>query len=553
MHDDEGTNGTPPAKPSALRTFLIADVRGYTRFTHERGDHAAAQLAGRFARLARHGITAHGGELLELRGDEALGVFGSAREALRAAVELQRLFRAGTDDEPGLPLGVGIGIDAGEAVPVEGGYRGGALNLAARLCSRAAPGEILASETVVSLARHIDDIRLTHRGTERVKGIEEPVGVFEVVPHAELPRLPSTRFATMRRFRRRHVTRRNGTAGAVIAVTAAVVSTAVFAFGPGTGVVSSAPDTTRVGLVLPREPTGSEDLFGPYVDALLEAERQYGLQAEVLVDDPSRPVSEAFRERLGDFDLLLLGGATVHDRLLAHISANPDSHFVLLDPHPGFEAAGAEKLPNYTDIFFAEGPPAFMAAYIGVLMVKARSRGTARPVVSLVGIGRDASENQVAGFTMGARAADPDAVVIVDYVGLENISKPLACAQLAHRQIDRGSRVIYAPAGACGLGALSAASLRGVWGIGADVDRSYLGPHILVSVVKRLDRAVEYSIRSFLDGTLHQGKLDIGVERDAVGIVGINPAVSADVRSKLARQARRHDYWANVTPIEPGG
>ena len=62
--------------------------------------------------------------------DCAMPAAGTAREALRAAVELQRLFRAGTDDEPGLPLGVGIGIDAGEAVPVEGGYRGGALNLA---------------------------------------------------------------------------------------------------------------------------------------------------------------------------------------------------------------------------------------------------------------------------------------------------------------------------------------------------------------------------------------------------------------------------------------
>ncbi len=37
---------------------------------------------------------------------------------------------------PSLPLRVGIGLDAGEAVPFEGGYRGAALNLAARLCCR---------------------------------------------------------------------------------------------------------------------------------------------------------------------------------------------------------------------------------------------------------------------------------------------------------------------------------------------------------------------------------------------------------------------------------
>ena len=53
-----------PALPDAasdLRTFLIADVRGYTRFTQEHGDEAAAQLAERFAVLAREGVEARGG------------------------------------------------------------------------------------------------------------------------------------------------------------------------------------------------------------------------------------------------------------------------------------------------------------------------------------------------------------------------------------------------------------------------------------------------------------------------------------------------------------
>jgi hypothetical protein len=48
-----------------------------------------------------------------LRGDEALSVFGSARQAIRAAVELQTRFRAA---DSAFPLGIGIGLDAGEAV-----------------------------------------------------------------------------------------------------------------------------------------------------------------------------------------------------------------------------------------------------------------------------------------------------------------------------------------------------------------------------------------------------------------------------------------------------
>src|SRR5438270_7989919 len=75
--------------PSPLLTFLIADVRGYTRFTAEHGDEAAARLADRFAALCEAVIAQHQGRVIELRGDEALCVFSSARHALRGAVALQ--------------------------------------------------------------------------------------------------------------------------------------------------------------------------------------------------------------------------------------------------------------------------------------------------------------------------------------------------------------------------------------------------------------------------------------------------------------------------------
>lgn len=173
---------------SALLTFLIADVRGYTRFTVEHGDEAAARLATTFAHIAAEVIEPAGGKLIEVRGDEALAAFASARQALRAAVNLQTAFRAATRDD--LPLRVGIGIDAGEAIPVEGGYRGSALNLAARLCSLAGPGEVLASETVTNLARKVGGLMYIQRGASEFKGFSSPVMVMQVLP-AEAARLPA--------------------------------------------------------------------------------------------------------------------------------------------------------------------------------------------------------------------------------------------------------------------------------------------------------------------------------------------------------------------------
>jgi YVTN family beta-propeller protein len=105
-------------------------------------------------------------------------------------VDLQISFRRPTDDGLAFPLPIGIGLDAGEAVPIEGGYRGGALNTAARLCSLAGPGQILATDTVVSLARRLEGIRFVSRRPVRLKGLESPVRVIEVVPEAGLPPLP---------------------------------------------------------------------------------------------------------------------------------------------------------------------------------------------------------------------------------------------------------------------------------------------------------------------------------------------------------------------------
>jgi class 3 adenylate cyclase/tetratricopeptide (TPR) repeat protein len=183
---------TAVSEPVAeLRTFLIADIRGYTRFTQDRGDAAAARLITKFARLMREGVNARGGQVIEVVGDEAVAVFSSARQALRAAVDLQSHFAQETETDPELPLPVGIGVDAGEAVPLEGGYRGDALNLASRLCNLASPGEVLASEGVVWLGRRLQGLSFSERGTIPLKGFVDPVRVIRVVREA-VPAAPAT-------------------------------------------------------------------------------------------------------------------------------------------------------------------------------------------------------------------------------------------------------------------------------------------------------------------------------------------------------------------------
>jgi basic membrane lipoprotein Med (substrate-binding protein (PBP1-ABC) superfamily) len=306
---------------------------------------------------------------------------------------------------------------------------------------------------------------------------------------------------------------------------------------------------------VPRSPPGSHDPSAQYQAALDRARSLYAVQTKTFTFDLSKPgVPERVRKAVGHFDLVLLGGQFVDARFAHEIARHPDTRFAVMDPDPENEPASlysaVTKLQNATDVFFIEGPGAYLAGYLSALMAKRRASGKRPVVISLIAGDPRVNGNPIGGFTHGASDAVPGARILEDYS--HDFSHPSVCAAIANRQIDRGSTSVFADAGACSVGALSAAGIRGVWGVGADEDMSYLGPQVLVSTAKRLDRATDYVIRSYLAGTLPQGHLDIGIERDAVGIVSINPVVPASMRAKLAQAQQRHmKLWTSwATPLK---
>ena len=178
-----------------VRTFVIADIRGYSRYTEECGDEAAAALSAKFSAIVDEDVAAHEGQLVEMRGDEALVVFTSARQAIRAAVDLQAQFQE-TAAELDVPLRVGIGIDSGEAVQLEdGGFRGAALNVAARLCGRASGGEVIISEATSRMAGRLGGLHYSDGGRVRLKNIPDPIHIYKV--YSELDARPSNRWVVM--------------------------------------------------------------------------------------------------------------------------------------------------------------------------------------------------------------------------------------------------------------------------------------------------------------------------------------------------------------------
>jgi ABC-type transport system substrate-binding protein/class 3 adenylate cyclase len=242
-----------------IQTFLIADVRGYTLFAQEHGDEAAGRLAERFAAVTTQVIEARGGTVLELRGDEALCIFSTTRRAIRAAIDLQARFLAETQSDPTLPLSVGVGIDTGEAVPAAGGFRGRALNLAARLCGSARAGEILVTREALHMAGRMDGIQVEDRGLASFKGIPEPVGVIRVTGEAEDPaRWFADHIESQPALTPRALSRRRLVVGAVAAVAVVVLVAALLqvvgeeparaSFQPGIAIVDQLTGEPRASI-----------------------------------------------------------------------------------------------------------------------------------------------------------------------------------------------------------------------------------------------------------------------------------------------------------------
>ncbi len=173
-----GLAPVPPEEttlPSGTAIILFLDIAGSTALTTQLGDAAYRERERALDTSLRSAITDAGGTPVEgkVLGDGVMAVFTSARQAIDAAQRCRDL-----GNEAGLPLH--LGIHAGDVVREGNNVHGGAVQLASRVQSAAAPGEILVSATVRDLARTSAGVAFEDRGEHELKGIAEPQRLFAV-------------------------------------------------------------------------------------------------------------------------------------------------------------------------------------------------------------------------------------------------------------------------------------------------------------------------------------------------------------------------------------
>ena len=161
--------------PQGTAIILFLDIADSTALTTKLGDAAYRDKERELDASLRSAITEAGGTPVEgkVLGDGVIAVFTSARQAIDAAQRCRDL-----GNEAGLPLH--LGIHAGDVVREGNNVHGGAVQLASRVQSTAATGEILVSATVRDLARTSAGVAFEDRGEHELKGIAEPQRLFAV-------------------------------------------------------------------------------------------------------------------------------------------------------------------------------------------------------------------------------------------------------------------------------------------------------------------------------------------------------------------------------------
>jgi adenylate cyclase len=155
-----------PVRPPAI-AFL--DLTGYTRLTEERGDRAAAELAGRLVEIVYELAHRYGGRPVKLLGDGVMFHFPEPAQGVLCGLELvDRVPRVG------LPM-ARVGVHSGPVVFQHGDYFGRTVNVAARITDHARPGEVLVSDAVVTATDHLQAVNYAPVGPVSLKGLASPI------------------------------------------------------------------------------------------------------------------------------------------------------------------------------------------------------------------------------------------------------------------------------------------------------------------------------------------------------------------------------------------
>ena len=167
---------------SDTQIVLFTDIAGSSALASRYGDDKAHEVRRAHDRIVREALSERRGKEVKHTGDGIMAAFGMASAALDCSITIQRGVAAYNEEHTELPLGVYIGLNAGEPIAENEDLFGTSVDLAARICDTAEAGQILASDVVRQLVAGKHYLFADH-GTSELRGMEDPIKLWEVRWH----------------------------------------------------------------------------------------------------------------------------------------------------------------------------------------------------------------------------------------------------------------------------------------------------------------------------------------------------------------------------------
>jgi basic membrane protein A len=275
----------------------------------------------------------------------------------------------------------------------------------------------------------------------------------------------------------------------------ALIAVLVLALGAGTGAaksdVQAAPAKYKVALVT--DIGGLDDRSFNFLanKGLTRAKNTLKVQTRVYISKSNADyvpnlVSAA---RVYKANLVIAVGFLMADAVAAAAKRYPKVKFAIID----YSAPTLKGKPtNVRGILFKEQEAGYLVGFLAAKQIVAKPFEGQTKLGAVGGLKIPPVDRFIAGYYAGAKRASSKVTVTHSYS--QDFVDQAKCKEQALNQIANGAGVVFQVAGQCGLGVLSAAKERGVFGIGVDADQGYLGPHVMTSATKKVDVAVYQTI-----------------------------------------------------------
>jgi class 3 adenylate cyclase len=170
-----------PNLPSGTVTFVFSDIEGSTALLKRLGDATYADVLRTHRRIVRETFGAHHGQEIDTQGDAFFYSFPRARDAVSAAVEVQRA-HAREPWPDGASVRMRLGLHTGEPAVGDEGYTGLDVVRASRIAAVGRGGQVLLSETTSAIVAGDlpDGVKLHSLGDQRLRDIDRPEPLHEL-------------------------------------------------------------------------------------------------------------------------------------------------------------------------------------------------------------------------------------------------------------------------------------------------------------------------------------------------------------------------------------